>query len=235
MKSKSYNSIPVEVANRIRDTIILEQKYKPNEKIPTEFELAEELEVSRNSVREAVKILVANNVLVVKRGIGTFVSAHPNEKPDVFGISLVQDAAKLYNDWFVTRLALEPEIAYLAAQNATEEEIQQVREWERKCAELIRQGEPYYKEDGQFHVALAVASHNSVIERIMPMLSTAVERVTEQNHSENAEATKNNALYYHDHIVTYIEKRSPETARVLMRSHLQVAYDQFLKIDMAKR
>lgn len=235
MKNNRYNSIPMEVANRLRDSIVFEHKYKPNEKIPTEFELAEELNVSRNSIREAIKILVASNVLVIKRGIGTFVSANPEEDPDVFGISLVQDTRKLYNDWFVTRIALEPQIAYLAAEHATEEEIQRIRRWEQKCAELINQEKPYYKADSQFHLALAIASHNSIIERMMPMLSSAVERLTEQNHFENALATKSNALYYHNHIATYIEKRSPETARSLMQSHLQVAYDQFRKADTEKK
>lgn len=226
MVKKEYNSIPVEISNKIKDMILLDSRYGPGKKIPNEMELAQELNVSRNSIREAVKILVANNILRVERGRGTFVSSNPTESADVFGISYIQDKRKLYMDWFATRIALEPMIVACAAANSSPEEVALIRYWEQRCAEKIRADEDYSREDCQFHGAIAAASHNCVIERIMPMMVAAVEASTALNHQENAAATKENAMYYHNLIAYYVERGNPEAAAAMMTAHLQMGSDR---------
>ena len=223
---KDYNSVPVEIANRIRDMIFLQSRFLPGDKLPNEMDLAQELGVSRNSVREAIKILTSNHVLRVERGRGTFVEVTPSELADVFGISHIQDRRQLYIDWFDTRIALELMIAASAAERASSEEIASINYWDNLCAEKIRAGTDYAKEDCQFHIAIAIASHNCVIERMMPMLAVAVEDSTAMNHRENAAATKENALYFHHQIARYIEKRNPHVAAAMMLAHLEMGLDR---------
>ena len=62
-----------DVAETIMSMIKVEKKYNPGDKLPNELQLSEELGVSRITLREAIRILVARNVLEIKRGKGTFI------------------------------------------------------------------------------------------------------------------------------------------------------------------
>lgn len=76
---------------------IIDGTFQPGEKIPTESEICESMHVSRNSVREAIKILIAYGVLVIRRGDGTYVKDKFDEKmlyPILYGIILQKDSAK---------------------------------------------------------------------------------------------------------------------------------------------
>ena len=66
-------SVPSSIINMITDLLIA-KKLKPGDQLPTELELAQQLGVGRNSVREAVKSLSYLGVVVIRRGIGTFVA-----------------------------------------------------------------------------------------------------------------------------------------------------------------
>jgi DNA-binding FadR family transcriptional regulator len=94
-KMAEFVSVSATVANRISDRILLERKYAPNEKLPNEHELAEELGVSRTSIREAVKILVGTGLLRVECGRGTFVEEHLYSPDDPFGVSYLEDKKKI--------------------------------------------------------------------------------------------------------------------------------------------
>ncbi len=76
------------LSEKIAETIktsITQGFYKPGDQMPNELELAEELGVSRATLREAIKILISKNVLTVKRGIGTFISDTPGFSADSLG------------------------------------------------------------------------------------------------------------------------------------------------------
>ena len=60
-------------AEKLMD-LIREREYLPGDKLPTEAELSEWLKVGRNTVREAVRILVSRNIVTVRQGSGTFIS-----------------------------------------------------------------------------------------------------------------------------------------------------------------
>lgn len=80
---KSFIPVSEIIANQISDMIFYrKKKYRPMDKIPNEKMLAEELGVSRTTIREAVKMLVANDVLTIQRGRGTFVTANPDKRND---------------------------------------------------------------------------------------------------------------------------------------------------------
>ncbi len=79
-------SLSQDIAARLQKMILEESQYEPDEKIPNERALASQLGVSRTSIREAIKILVGNGVLTVKRGVGTFVAATPDMGKDPRGL-----------------------------------------------------------------------------------------------------------------------------------------------------
>ena len=61
------------VADDILNMITIEKRFLPGDKLPNENDLSKELDISRTTLREAIRILVTNGILEIKRGLGTFV------------------------------------------------------------------------------------------------------------------------------------------------------------------
>ena len=143
--------------------LIIDSDGKAGDKMPNEYELAQQLNVSRSTVREAIKALVSRNILEIRRGSGTFISEKCGISDDPLGLMFVKDKLKLATDLLEIRFMIEPKIASLAAVNATDEEI---KEMEKLCDEvdhLILNKEPHMDKDIEFHGAIARSSKNNVI------------------------------------------------------------------------
>lgn len=216
--------IPVStsVANRISDRILLEKIYAANDKLPNEHELAQELGVSRTSIREAVKALVANGLLRIERGRGTFVAALPRPAGDPFGVSYLEDKKKLAVHWFEMRLIMEPGIVRLACERGSEEEIREISACEREAAAVIEQQRDFSRADQKFHAAIARAAHNDVLERMLPAMQGAIEDILRTSlYSGRQERSRENALHNHRMIARFIEQRDAEGGAMAMYYHIK--------------
>ena len=146
--------------------MISERKLLPGEKLPTERELTEQFGVSRASVREALHSLETLGLVTARVGSGTYVV----ENPDAILQHLswaVYISESTENDLTQARKIVEPEIAALAAQNATQAEVEELE----KCLNAMEQNahdpEEAAQQDYNFHIALARAAHNKVLEEMM--------------------------------------------------------------------
>ena len=126
------------------------------DKLPTEMELSKLLGVGRNTVREALRLLLSRNIVVIRQGAGSFVSDKNGISDDPLGFFMVDDRKKLIEDLLQARVIIEPQIASIAAQNRTEEELARliggaaVTDALRKsAAELLDQAESYRKKGGR--------------------------------------------------------------------------------------
>ncbi len=215
--------IPVSqtIANRISDMIFLDKKYIPGSKLPNEYDLSAELGVSRASLREAIKILAAKGILVIKRGSGTFVSDSMGENDDIYGMKYLEDKKKLVKHWFEFRLILEPKSARLAAENADEKQIENISAFSEKITQLIKSGKPFTKEDQQFHALIAEATKNDVIKLTMPSIESAVsDAIQTSSKVGHTEKSNENALLYHPAIARFIKYRDGDGAEMAMRFHI---------------
>ena len=112
---------------QIIDTLtlrLLEGEIGPGDQIPTEVELAERFGVARNTVREAIKILVAMGVLEIRRPVGTFVCrgfSEPMISPLLYGIILGRGDS--YDELMDLREIMETGTMLTVIRNATDEEI----------------------------------------------------------------------------------------------------------------
>lgn len=154
--------------------LIREKSYAPGDKLPTETELSEILQVGRNTVREALRILVSRNIVVIRQGSGIFLSEKQGVADDPFGFSLAGNREKLTRDLIQIRLMLEPPIAALAAQNATEEDVEKLEEILLEVETLIARREDYAKADIRFHEQIANCSHNSVMSNLVPVIGKGI-------------------------------------------------------------
>src|SRR5699024_8934095 len=99
------------IADEILTMITLESRFLPGEQLPNENELALQLQVSRTTLREAIRILVAHGVIETKRGRGTFVRKDFQVNDGTSLTSLVDEHINI-KDLYEIRLIFEPEAAY---------------------------------------------------------------------------------------------------------------------------
>ena len=133
-------SLPELVAGQIT-SLIADNEYKKGEKLPNEFQLAESLNVGRGTIREAIKILVSRNIVEIRRGLGTFVAEKPGLVDDPLGLGFIENKTKLTIDLLEIRSMIEPEIAALAAERATDADIEKILDDCRAVEEKIERGE----------------------------------------------------------------------------------------------
>lgn len=127
-KIKRATNLYEDVVNEIKKAI-LSSRYKTGDAIPSETELAKQFGVSRPVIREAIRVLQSRGFLEIRRGItgGAFVR-------DLYKLPFMEDFADLIRYRRVrvehlssARLLLEPEVCRLAAQNATQKELREMR------------------------------------------------------------------------------------------------------------
>ncbi|MDD7281022.1 MAG: GntR family transcriptional regulator [Erysipelotrichaceae bacterium] len=118
MKKRSLAQI---TADKIKEDIN-NRKYCPGEKLPNENVLSDQYGISRSTLREAIRILVAEGMLEVQRGNGTFVLSQLNQVAETT-FSTSPDIKVTLKDLYETRLIFEPEAAALACKRASNEEI----------------------------------------------------------------------------------------------------------------
>ncbi len=218
----AFIPISTNVANRISDMILMEKQYGAGEKLPNEHEMAEALGVSRTSIREAVKTLVATGLLRVQRGRGAFVSNNPQQSGDPFGISYLEDKKKLVAHWFEMRLYLEPSIVRLACERASEAEIKAILDSEAEAAYLIETGREFSRADQKFHAAIAKAAHNNVIELMLPAMESAIEDALRTSLYSGYQArSRENALKNHRLVAEFIKQRDADGGALAMFYHIK--------------
>ena len=100
--------------------MIQKEGFGPGDKLPTEAELVESLGVGRNTVREALRILMSRNIVTIRQGSGTFISEKKGVVDDPLGFSMMEDRRRLTEDLIQVRLMLEPQLAECCRRGFTE-------------------------------------------------------------------------------------------------------------------
>lgn len=216
-------SLSQQTARRLYRLIAAEKKFTPGEKLPNELELSQEMGVSRATLREAIRSLVVQGVLEVRRGRGTFVSQRVEEIDD-FGFSALDQVRGQLRDLFELRAVFEPEMAALACRRAAPEELSDILTQGERVAALIRAGEDRTQADREFHAAIVRATHNEFMTRLLPVISQAVETAIVSG--EHGERLAEHTLRDHALLMEFFEKRDPEGARHAMAIHMRHAMDE---------
>lgn len=205
-------------ATRIIKEMILNGRLKAGDKLPSEQVLAASLGVSRATVRESIGALVAMNILRTVHGRGTYVSSLNTEdllQPLEFALSIAWSALQ---DLFDARLALEPAIAAIAAERATDEEIAELRRCAEQAHETVDSPDQFLDLDVKLHRLIAEASHNGILLRLLNSLTSMGlgSRAMTVNLPELASKTAHD----HEGIVEAIAARDPHAAREKMAKHV---------------
>lgn len=207
------------LAEQVQDEIyhyILDTPLEPGTKLPNEFALGEKFGVGRSTVREAVKLLSSKGIVEVRRGSGTYVVTTAKGLSDPLGLRSVKEKNALALDLVNVRLLLEPGIAEMAAQNATEEDIERIRRLCDRVENKIHNGDQYIEDDIAFHTCIAESSKNMVVEQLIPIIDTAVMMFVNVTHKKVIDET----ILTHRMITDAIAAHDPVGAKSAMVMHL---------------
>jgi DNA-binding FadR family transcriptional regulator len=215
---KRRASVTDDAIDKIRE-LIVSGRWGPGDRLPRESELAAQLGLSRNSLREAVRALALVRVLEVRQGDGTYVSSL---EPDLllestrFATHLLRGSTVL--ELFEVRRMLEPAAAALAAVRITDEGLSDLRlQLDRMfAAETV---EELVEADVAFHAVVAKAAGNAILSSLLDSLAARTMRARLWRGMTDAQALES-TLAEHRRIHQAIEARDPDLARAMATVHI---------------
>ena len=202
--------------------LIRQGQFRPGDRLPPERELSEQLQVSRASLREALRALEISGIVEARHGGGTYVRDF-SELEVISPLALVLEASDdIVGDLWEARVIFEPSIAALAALRATTIDI------EALAAIVERQSGEFDGADGneravsldrEFHSAIARASGNEVALRVLHLINQLLQEG--QRHFITSSERRSHAYRCHREILCAIREGEPHLARTAMLQHLQ--------------
>jgi DNA-binding FadR family transcriptional regulator len=213
-----------QVAGQVTD-LVARGEFKPGDRLPPERDLAKLLGVSRPTVREAMIALEIAGLVEVRVGAGAFVT----DKAGANGVNgrLFEGVGSSPLELIAARRTIEPEVAALAAQLATPEEIAAIAETVTMIA-AAPDTAAHRAADHKFHLRIGLASHNNILTTIVDecwaeMYSPMFERmgaITGLIITRCSPQQRDTTVAEHEAVYRAIAAHDPDAARAAMDAHL---------------
>jgi GntR family transcriptional regulator, transcriptional repressor for pyruvate dehydrogenase complex len=211
------NKVYEEVAKQIERLIL--KKLKPGDKLPSERELAEMLQVSRSSIRDAIRGLELIGLVEPRQGSGTIVRELSTESLVNPIANALKHKHEMVRELLDFRKMLEPPLAARAATHASPEETAEMDDILRRQEEKQGKGEAAIAEDAEFHYSIALASGNSVVLKVIDTIMDLLRETRER--SLQVEGRSQKSLAAHRKILAAIKRHDGEAAKAAMRRHIE--------------
>jgi GntR family transcriptional repressor for pyruvate dehydrogenase complex len=224
------NKVYEEVAKQIERLIL--KKLKPGDKLPSERELAELLQVSRSSIRDAIRSLELVGLVEPRQGAGTIVrevSAETWVNPIA---NALERRKELVTELLDFRKMLEPPLAARAATHASVEEVSEMEDILKRQEEKLSQGDAAIAEDSEFHYNIALASGNTVVLKVIDTLMDLLRDTRER--SLQVEGRSQKSLAGHRRILAAVKRHDAEAAKAAMRRHIEDVEEIVLNNELGK-
>lgn len=182
-------------------------KWAVGSKIPAEPELMEQLGVSRNTIREALHALIHNGLLEARQGDGTYVRAATHFEAALLRRLRGSEVA----DTLEVRYSLERDIARLAAERRTEEDLEAIRDALQQRNQNVNDEAAFVQADMAFHMAVAMATDNEFLIDLYRYMSVHIQKAISSIGSLELESTKDQAAIHAD-LFEAIEAKDPAAA-----------------------
>jgi GntR family transcriptional repressor for pyruvate dehydrogenase complex len=208
------------VVDRVRRAVAL-GALLPGDRLPPERVLAEGLQVSRVTVREALRVLQGEGLLITKRGSsGTIVS------PSVTGFDLEDDYDHKIAEVFELRLAVETMAAQLAAERGALDDISALDSCQ-EALELSSDVHTFRRADSKFHLTVARMSGNAMLRQAIEDARASVfSRLDRLNFAVIYESS----IRGHAAVIDAIKARDPMAAAAAMAAHIEEARDEVIAV-----
>ncbi|MEC9308356.1 MAG: FadR/GntR family transcriptional regulator [Chloroflexota bacterium] len=195
-------------------------KLLPGERLPSERDLACQFNVSRSSVREAIRSMELQGLVVSKPGSGTFISELYEDSISDLVAAAIRTETKRLSDIFEIRHLMEPAIAGLAAVRASKEDLQNMRQILQTQKKQIENGETGVESDTAFHFALALATHNTALVSMVNAIEDILTKSRDESLQRPGPGRPQRSLESHLQILTMIEQGDSNNAVTAMEHHL---------------
>ena len=130
-------------------------------------------------LREAMRALASRNVITIRQGSGSYVSATPGMIDDPFGLTFVEDKQKMIKDLMEIRFLIEPSIAAMAAIRADETDIKNILTACENTEKLLLANKNHAEKDIAFHTAIALSSKNIVVPKLVPIINSSIPLISD--------------------------------------------------------
>lgn len=211
-----------EIIDQIK-AFIAQGQLRPGDKLMSERELAEKMQVGRSAVREAFRALEAMKVIEIRPGEGTFIREASAESI-IDALSLVLSVEqKTTRELMELRKILEVECAGLAAKRRTERDLLAMKRALDQMAKDIDEGNLGDKADMAFHYAVAKAAGNALILKLMTTVSDTMLHVMRTARIELYRDPSTPRRLLQEHLLIYqsIKDHDSEAATKAMHEHLK--------------
>ncbi|MCP8969403.1 FadR/GntR family transcriptional regulator [Ectobacillus ponti] len=219
-----YSSIQTKkIYEQIFDIIhqrIQEGSLKPGDKLPSSWQLAEQFQVGRSAVREALSALRARGLIEVRQGEGTFVKA---PEPAAAAMPLHQMLLMKHQDLMdllEVRKVLEVGVVRGAALRRTDADLAVMKAWLDEGQQHLGDEKASEWADLQFHMAMAKAAHNNTLLELMNRVLEAVHE-TRRVALHGERATAEDLVQQHQDIFAAIARQDVQGAEEALLRHLE--------------
>ncbi|BBH17458.1 transcriptional regulator [Nocardioides baekrokdamisoli] len=196
-------------------------EFPPGSRLPSEQELMAEYTVGRNTVREAMQGLRALGLVEIRPRLGARVLDGSAENALASSALAITLGSQTLRELYDVRLMLEPSAAALAATHRTDAELVAIKRAHAHFRLAHESKQPIWQADLEFHDAVAVASHNSVLPRILAPMQDLL--INSRIATGAIPAAAQRALHEHGVIADAIEARDSRAARRAMTTHIRSA------------
>ena len=218
LKAIKKTRIYEEVVSQVHE-LIKQGRFKAGDQLPSERELAETFKVSRTSVREALRALETQGLIISRTGTGNFVAYLPIERLVAPLAKLLIEEKAALAEVFELRKLIEPQIAILAAERATPRDVERMKHLLEKQREQVQSGATGVEADSEFHFAIGQATQNHAIEKLVSGLLDVLSHSREE--SLQTSGRREASIDSHRAIIIAIENHDQDAAREAMTRHIE--------------
>ena len=217
-----------QIADQIR-ILIRNGDFAPGTRLPPERDLAQQLGVSRPSVREALIALEIEGAVEVRMGAGVYACA-PVRRSHA-EVAAVGGMGESPTELMQARSAIEGVVIHLACVRVTPQTLQPVRDALAAMRADVREGRQPLASDRAFHVAIATMTGNAVLVRLVGELFDERHTPIARRRSVRAESQQTWAAALHEHeaIVAALEHQDVLLAQTAMRAHLDSSRQRWVE------
>ena len=213
-KSKVYEKVAEQIQRLIRDGLL-----KPGDMLPPERELAETFQVSRSSLRDAIRVLELMGMVEARQGEGTVVREPSGEAVATPLTAVLLQQREFVGELLELRGMIEPPLAARAATHADADDLAQLEDILRRQKEKVDRGDLAIEEDSEFHYSIARASNNKVVLQVVDVFMDLLRESRKQ--SLQVEGRLQKSLVSHQQILKAIARHDAAAAETAMRRHIQ--------------
>jgi GntR family transcriptional repressor for pyruvate dehydrogenase complex len=224
------STVSTKIVEEIK-SLILGGELIPGEKLPSERDLSQQFNVSRNTIRESYKILTTLGFIEIKHGQGAFVADGANNLSQLTDQYFIR--SDQFTDLFEMRRLIETHAVVWSIERASDEQVDELYQFVKETVMLVNQNKltesMLSNRDHRFHIKIAELSNNAIVFRIMNSLTGLFNNV-------RYEASKipdriNHSWIEHLEIVEMMLQRNSDKAKEYMEKHLQ-SVEQTLKEEL---